>query len=237
MNEDNLNGENPSIDESIDFIFNGKFADLKTSMPAKIVTFDLDRQRATVQPLWKRVDMDDDGNEVIQDQAIINEVPVQYYRFGNWVITSALKPDDTIFLQFAERSLDSFLASDGKTIIDPIDGRMHNINDAYIVPCFSTDKNAIINMHSENFVLRSLDGNVEIHLTPNNKIKMKAVSLHLGDLEASKAVALAEPTNQRFEAIETYIQLPHGSPVGPTVPAPFTAPKPDTSSNTLYVKS
>lgn len=238
MEDKNLDGEEPSLDDSIDSIFASKFKDLKQGIPAIIVSYDKDSQRAKVQPLWKRTDVNYEGKDIVSDEPIINEVPVQFYRYGSYVITSKLKKDDTVMLKFADRALETYLASDGKTIVIPSDVRMHDINDCYITPCIPTEKNAIMNISDDDeFVIRDLDGEVEIHLTSNKKIQIKATTVHLGSLDASKPVALAEPTNQRFEAIETYIQLPHGSPVGPTVPAPFTAPKPDTSSNTVFAKS
>lgn len=232
-----LEGENPAIEDAIDNIFNAKFSDFKTSMPAKIIEYNKDKQRASVKPLWLRAYIDEDGNEKTEEYPIINEVPIQFPRFGNYVAIFPIKKDDSVWLNFAERSLDSYLASDGKTVIDPIDGRMHNINDAYATPCFSTDKNAIINVSSDDFVIRDLQGETEIHLTPNKEVQIKASKVLLGSLTANKALALAEKVNQRCSDLENYVVIPHGSPVGPTVPTPFTGLKQDVSSSVSYTSN
>lgn len=238
MDDKNLDGNEPSLDDAFDSIFASKFKDLKQGIPAIIVSYDKDTQRAKVQPLWKRTDVDYEGKDIVSDEPIINEVPVQFYRFGSYVITSKLKKDDTVLLKFTDRALETYLASDGKTLIIPSDVRMHDINDCYVTPCIPTEKNAIMNISDDDeFVIRDLDGEVEIHLTSDKKIQIKCTTVHLGSLDASKALAVAEKVNQRCSDIENYIVIPHGSPVGPTVPTPFTALKQDVSSNTVFAKS
>lgn len=226
------------IGDSIETIVNTKLLDLKTNAPAKIVKYDKDRQMADVQPLWVRVTIDEEsGEEIKETLSIIQDVPIQFPRYGNYVILFPLKKDDPIWLQFAERSIETYLESDGKTILDPEDNRKHNINDAFGVPCFSTNKTSIINVDPDNFVIRDLSGDTELHITPSKEVQIKAAAVRLGSLNANKPIGLADPIEERLNALEIQITLPHGSPAGATVPPPFLGLKPNIKSNIAFVKS
>lgn len=217
-NQLELEGDNPEISNALDHHFTSNQAELKTSMPAKIVKYDKDKQWAQVQSLWKRFYLDEDGQEVEQEQAIINDVPIQFPRFGNFVILFPLKAGDSVWLQFAERAMESYLASDAKTIIDPVEGRMHDINDAYATPCFSTEKTAIMEVN-DNFVIRSLNNDTYIALTPDQQVQIKASKVLLGSSTADKALALAEKVNNRFSSFENlYNAHIHVTPAGPSSP-------------------
>lgn len=238
MNDDYLNEETAPIGESIENIINHKLLDLKTNAPAKIVKYDKDRQRADVQPLWVKVTINEDtGEEIKETLSIIPEVPIQFPRYGNYIILFPLQAGDAIWLQFAERSIETYLQSDSKTIVDPEDNRKHNINDAFGVPCFSTDKTSIINVDPNNFVIRDLSGDTELHITPSKEVQIKAAAVRLGSLNANKPIGLADPIEERLTALENQIVLPHGSPVGLTVPPPFLALKPNIKSNIAFLKS
>lgn len=216
-NQLELEGDNPDIGDALDHHFTSNQAELKTSMPAKIVKYDKDKQWAQVQPLWKRFYLDEDGQEVEQEQAIINDVPIQFPRFGNYMILFPLKAGDSVWLQFAERAMESYLASDAKTIIDPVENRMHDINDAYATPCFSTEKTAIMDVN-DNFVIRSLNNDTYIALTPDKEVQIKATKVLLGSPTANKALALAEKVNSRFSSVENSFNThTHPTPAGPSL--------------------
>lgn len=195
-----------SIDKDIDSILNPHFAELKTAMPGRIEKYNPDNQTVTVQPLFNRTFLDENENEKQVNYPLIHNVPVQFPRFGNFVITFPVKPKNGTFLNFAERSLDTFMESDGKTIIDPKNARKHNINDAIATSEISTLKNKINNVSIDNLVIRSLDGSVEIHLTPNNEVLIKADKVNLGRLNASNPSAKGNETQESLDSIKMWIE-------------------------------
>lgn len=197
--------QEPSIDESFDEIFKSYQSELKTGIPAIATEVDLNQQWVTVQPLFNRTFLDDDDNEVQKNYSVIHNVPLKFPRWGGFVITFPVKVGDMVWLNFAERSLDTFKDSSGSEIVDPKINRMHDINDAVAMFGFSTRKNKINNYHTQDLVLRSESGDVEIHLTPSKEVQIKADKVRLGSLSANIEVAKGDKSESNFNKIGTWI--------------------------------
>lgn len=200
-------------------------------LPALVEKFDADKQMVSVKILLKEKFYDDlEKEEFEKEYPVINNVPVQFPRFGNWVITFPINKGDKCWLNFSSRSLDDFLETDFQTMISLQESRTHDINDAIATFEFSTAKNKLSNFNNNGLVLRSINNNVYLEILANGTFNLKGSRLNVGSDSASKALALAEKVDQNFTTLSTYLttlatSLLPGSVVGILpVPTPtFTA--------------
>lgn len=107
-------------------------AEMHTAMPAEVVSYDQATQTASVQPLLQYVLRDETGAELVESYPQIDAVPVQFPRYGGFVMTMPVAAGDIVLLVCAERSLDRWRASGGQ--VDPGDLRMHSLADAVAIP-------------------------------------------------------------------------------------------------------
>lgn len=119
---------NPNLTGVLKAAMNNRLAELNTSMPAKIVSYDFKTQKAQVQPTINRKYKD--GR--IERFPVINNVPVIFPRSGGASLTFPVKSGDGVLLVFANRSLDNWLFNGGQVNQD--DNRMHDLNDAIAIP-------------------------------------------------------------------------------------------------------
>lgn len=192
----------------------GEMFEIRTLLPAKVERYQHDPPMVDVLPLFKRFYLDDDDQEIEVPPAVITNVPIEFPRGGGFAISWPLKKGDPVWLHVAERSIDRYMETDGKTPVDPADARRFDLTDAVCYPGGGTARNAIANAHPDHLVIGLEDGSGELHIKPDGTFRF-------GDATASKALAIAETTNSRLQALETAVTMPHGSTFGPTVPPPF----------------
>lgn len=214
--------EDQSIQTSLETIINHHTSKINTELPGTILKlYEINNKRfADVQPTIKNTRVVDGEPESI-DYPVLPMVPISVTRCKNFFIWLPVQVGDECIIHFMQTSIDEYLLSDGKTIIDSEDVRKHDINDCYItiesfLPYFE-----LSGVDPDNLVIGKTDDSTKIIMTNDNKVQIKASSVELGGLGASKALAIAEKVDQRLSALETYVITPHGSPSGPTIPTPF----------------
>lgn len=214
----------PSEEESLDIIIESHLAELHTAMPGFIEKYDAATGKADVQPVLKRVYLDEDGQEVEVPYPVITNVPVACPRGGGAFVSLPLKKGDPVWLIFAERSLDGYLETDGAQQLDPQDARRHHISDAIAYPGGGTFTNHIPNAHADDLVVGLESGDAELHIKPNGEVWFKAGKLMLGANGAAKAMALAEKVEAEIQALRDYVAGHTHTWPGGMSPAPTTAP-------------
>jgi hypothetical protein len=221
--------------EILDAFTRGHLAELHTLLPGRIETYDAATGIASVKPLLKRVySIDGEDGEITErgeEYPVIPDCPVAFPRGGGAAITFPLKTGDPCWIMFAERSLDAWLDSDGKTVLDPDDARMHHLTDAVILPAACTLAAPIATAHADDVVIAREDGSAEVHITPGGEVQIKAGAVRLGTLSGAKALALAEKVDQRVGAIETWLGTHvHTDPLSGSTGPPPAPPTPGSSS-------
>lgn len=115
----------PSFLTALRAIVEARLADLHTSMPARVVSYDSATQRATVQPLIR----DAEGTLL----PIVHDVPVVFPVVGGGGLTFVVAAGDTGLLQVAESSTERWRAGDGSAT-DAGDDRRFSLTDAFFLP-------------------------------------------------------------------------------------------------------
>ena len=178
-------------------------------LPAKVVKFDGDKQSCDVQPLLLRVILDEDQKEVKERYPQITNVPINYPNGGGWSLIFPLKPDDTVYLAFSERSLDRWLESDPGQEIDPEHARKHDLSDAVCVPGIRVRKNAIKALASigDNCRIGRDDGT-----DPAIVLKVDG-TIEIGE-DATEALVLGDNLNTALSALTVPTAFgPSGPPI------------------------
>lgn len=127
---------------------NDKAANIHTALPGIVVSYDHDKNRASVQPagLFKT----NDGRSIAYP--VIHHVPVVFPMGcgGSAGVTFPLEGGDGCLLVFSEGQLDDFLINS-----DSDDQRRHSLNDAICIPGLYSDSSASGAASSGNVVIRN----------------------------------------------------------------------------------
>ena len=122
----------PDAEEFLKTFIRQHLLALHTAMPARIVSYDETRRRATIQPLHMTKEVGRPPREL----PVIQNVPVLTQRFRvngePQEYVPVYQPGDVVFVAFSERALDSVLAGGGRPVL-PDSTRHHSLNDAVIL--------------------------------------------------------------------------------------------------------
>ena len=123
----------PDAEEFLKTFIRQHLLHLHTAMPARIVSYDETRRRATIQPLHMTKEVGRPPREL----PIVQNVPVLAQRFRvnggePQEYVPVYEPGDIVFVAFSERALDSVLAGGGRPVL-PDSTRHHSLNDAVIL--------------------------------------------------------------------------------------------------------
>lgn len=153
----------PSPDEADRRMLDHHAAKTRVAIPAKVVSFNATKQTIVAQPLIREkiIDRSTGSIQWIQLPPIL-DVPVQFDRGGNFVLTVPIQAGDEVLLVFNDMSIDSWWASGG--IQNWIDRRRHDLSDAVAIPGIASVPKAISNFSTNSAELRTLDGSVKIKL-------------------------------------------------------------------------
>jgi hypothetical protein len=147
-------------------------------MPGRVETYDPATQRASVAPLVKDVEVDDEGARTARDFPVITGVPVVFPGAGGFRVTFPVQAGDLVLLVFSDRSLDKLLASSGAEAVDPIDPRQHDLSDAVAIPGLHTFGSPLASAPTDGATIGAEGG-------PQIKFEQAALKLGLGAAEAA----------------------------------------------------
>ena len=233
-----LPNREPEITESLEAIFGATLNELHTALPARVEKYDAANQRADVNPVFLRVFLDQDGNEQAYEYPIITDIPVHFPRGGGAFVHLPIAAGDLVLLVCAQRSLDRYLETDGKQVVDTQDARRHHFSDAVAFAGLSTSKNNVTLSDSKDLIIGLEDGSAEVHVQPGGKVFIKAVSVMLGASGLSGDNALVR--NKEFQAlVKAFNAHVHATGTGPSsnpTPVPNQIPVVAEASTTVYAK-
>jgi len=212
--------------------------DMHTGLPARVVSFDAQHQACSVQPLLQRVYQAADGTMQTLDLPSIDNVPVCYPAGGGWSITWPLAAGDIVYLAFAERSIDAWLASPRGQTVDPALTRRFDLSDAVAVAQLRP-RTAPLAVDPANLRIGREDGSVQLELsTTAVHVKAPQVFLDAGgdaDAEMVRGAALANWILQVQAYLQALVLPVSGVSAGPPA-APAPGPPADLLSAAAKLK-
>lgn len=198
-----MNQQELDIEQSLNYIINEKLKHANT-FKMGIIT-DVYMPFISVKPLGQETLYDESSKEYYNVEfPIINNVPVTFYTFGDFIITMPIKKGDRVSLLFSDLSLDEFLDGTGKDNFVIGDIRYKDISDAVAIPSFTTKTDWINNYDVDSLQIRDKSGTNIIQIK-NNEIALKTNKTVIGGLSGSTAIAKANECNTNFNNIKTWI--------------------------------
>lgn len=161
---------------------------LNVGLPATVVTFDPATQTITAKPTISARYHDPVTDALVPAPipAIAN-VPVAFPSAAGFAITWPLTPGDTVFLVFADRSMDEWKAT-GLTETVPVDVRRLDLTDAVAIPG-----------------LRPFTAPIPATGWAAGAMVLEGVDIRLGSSVASSPVALQPPLSAFFTALLSWL--------------------------------
>lgn len=207
--------QTPSMAQVIKELVDSSLYDVRVSMPAKVIEYDHETQKVTVQPIFKREYKD---GQTIQLPKIYN-VPVAFQRAGESIITMPLEKDHYVLLVCCDRSLEKWLSNGGD--VTPDDVRHHSLSDAIAIPgVYPFNDPASVN-NPNDIIIKNEKGNgkTELRLKTNGHVQIlnhkgydfvKLMDDMLTELRAARVVtgdAGTQPlVNPRFGLLQAKIR-------------------------------
>lgn len=127
-----MSGQSLTLTEIIERISAANVAEVRISIPAKVVSYDPATQSCSVQPLIRERVEDEAGEWQLERLPVIQGVPVCFQRGGGFHITFPISVGDTGLVIFSDASLDTWLSEGGE--VDPGEPRAFCVNDAVFYP-------------------------------------------------------------------------------------------------------
>lgn len=190
------NTRSPDLAEVIDSAITSRLLRVNVALPGRVEKWDPATQKADVKPLIQSVEIDRDGNDVVDVLPVIPDVPVMFPRANSFFMSFPVKVGDHVLLIFNSRSIDIWSQGNGPDT-NPVDPRMHDLSDAVALPGFYPFGKPLNDVHADNIVIGK-DGGDSIHI----KSDAGDGTVHLGEENAAEFVSLGDKTDQRFQDLE-----------------------------------
>lgn len=163
-------------------VFNKLTQRLDGSLPARVIAYDRDAKRASVQPQIAVLTT----NNTLVTRAAIASVPVVQLSGGGFVLDFPLKSGDTGWVIACDRDISAYLKY--LAVAAPATVRIKNFADGYFLPSALLNY-TIAEEDADNLVLQTYDGTVKISLGAN-KIKVAAPTV---EVDATTTAIITAP--------------------------------------------
>lgn len=155
----------PSLGELITAAVDKAKSQMVTSLPAKVVSYDPEKQTIKAQITVKAYVQQEDGSTKEVDYPQLEDVPVQFPGGGDQVMTFPVKEGDEVLVSFASRSVDSWQQSGGDQA--PQDAGMNNLSSGFAQLGFRSQPSAqkLTGVSTSAVEMRSVDGNTRVSVS------------------------------------------------------------------------
>jgi hypothetical protein len=140
--------------------------DIHTAIPGSIVSFDPATQTCEAQPGIQRIFRELGPVDLPR----LVDVPVQFPRGGDFVLTFPVKAGDECLLIFSERAIDGWYAKGGSQ--PPSEYRTHDLSDACAVLGISSKPRAVPAFSTNAVELRRYDGTAKVSIDGGKNINV-----------------------------------------------------------------
>ncbi len=174
-----LHRDDWTLEELFEHMRDAHANELHTATPARVDSYDVATQTATVTPMLKRTLPTEDGDTVSEALPSIHAVPVVFFRAGGYYIHSALAEGDTVLLIVLERDPSRWLQTG--EVSETLDVRMHHLAHAVAIAGLFPNGERLSGLSNDSLELGRVGGPI--------------VKITSSEVQAGGAVALAEHPN------------------------------------------
>jgi len=157
-------------EEALSIAFDGRLANLWTSLPGLVTGVDLAANTCTVQPTIQGQVEDGNGNRQFVSLPLLLDVPIIWPKAGGFVLTLPLAIGDEVLVVIASRCIDAWWQSGG--VQKPMEARMHDLSDGFAFPGPSSQPNKILGVSATGAQLRNTAGTTFLEISGDGKIKL-----------------------------------------------------------------
>lgn len=165
---------NENLTQILKIGFDGLQNEIHTALPARVIKFNTKDNTVQVELMINQLSKN--GKTLIIPP--LDDVPVQFFRGGDFVITTPIRSGDEGLCVFAERCIDGWFESSNKNT--PLDFRLHDYSDGFFLTGFSSKPKAVRNVDLDGICMRTLEKDTYIKLT-KGKILIKGNIEQEGD--------------------------------------------------------
>jgi len=125
----------PSLSEALEVIFDTRLNEINTSFPAEVVSYDKNKQTATLRPMVRRTVFSTDINDNPDEyEALPNlpNVPIQHPRAGSTFIHIPVRAGDFVWVVVCQTDISTW-RSTGR-ISDPAISVNHDLTSVWAIP-------------------------------------------------------------------------------------------------------
>jgi len=165
-------------EEAFHAAFDGRQANIWTSLPGIIVDFNPKQMTATVQPAVQECARQRDDTYAHYTLTQCLDVPVHFPAGGGFALTYPVKKGDECLIVFAHRCIDKWWKNGG--VRAQSEFRMHDPSDGFAVMGFRSQPRVLPNLSTETTQLRADDGKTYLEVDGHQKVNAVAPSeIHL----------------------------------------------------------
>ncbi|MCX8972573.1 hypothetical protein NLN78_03235 [Citrobacter portucalensis] len=202
-------GQSDSLSGSMDLVLRKFLLDVDDMLPARIVSYDRNANRAQIDILYK-VTMTDGSLNPLMAPA---EVPVLTIGGGGMCLTFPIKPGDLGWIKASDRDMSLFLqsyeAEPGNTT------RLHCFEDGVFIPDVMKD---FVVSDGAAATLQTIDGTTSVAVKPGSIVLTTGstvVSITESGIESNKPIKAPQFTDGTINTFGHVHTNPEGGNVGP----------------------
>lgn len=163
--------DNGSLAGTLQFAFKKLMQSIDNMLPAKIIDYDRDENRASVEVLISRITT----SNTLVARPQIDSIPVLVLGGGGVCLSFPLNTGDLGWIMANDRDISLFLQNYNQAA--PNTNRVKSFSDAIFIPDVMTGYD-IDDEDSENMVIQTLDGNTKISLG-DDSIKLQSGNVNI----------------------------------------------------------
>ncbi|OTG82342.1 Gp138 family membrane-puncturing spike protein [Acinetobacter sp. ANC 4648] len=163
-----LSERSPDMLQIIKDAIRGELANLWTSLPCVVESYDPEAVTVSVQPTIKIPIRNKDGVVETVELPTLEDVPVMFPCAGGFTITHPIHEGDECFVSFASRNIDIWWQSGG--VQNPFDTRKHDLSDGFAFFRPQSQSKKISDISTTALEIRNDDNTCKIQIKPNGEI-------------------------------------------------------------------
>lgn len=210
VNTPNLDpANNYSLVGTLQTVLNNFQQNLNTQLPAKIISYDREKNRAEVQLM---INLTTTGGQQIS-RAPLSNIPVLILGAGNFSLSFPLNPGDLGWIMASDRDISLFLQNYNQTA--PNTTRMNNFSDSVFIPDVMKSYN-ITDSNDGYLIIQSNDGTMNVSMGINTTTGAHEVNVNADRIN----LTLNDPTPIIGGSVAIYGNLIVSGNVTPNTPIP-----------------